>query len=100
MAGYVIFDVGPFDRDAMKLYLDKAWDTIKAHGGKVLARTTNIDVRESTHGTGWQPSRILIIEFPSMAAAQAWYDSPEYQEILPNRLANSKDNMVIVEGAT
>jgi hypothetical protein len=29
----VIFDVGPSDRDAMKPHLDKAFDTLKAHGG-------------------------------------------------------------------
>jgi uncharacterized protein (DUF1330 family) len=33
-----------------------------------------------------------------MDAARSWYDSPEYQEILPIRLRASKDNMVIVDG--
>jgi uncharacterized protein (DUF1330 family) len=37
-------------------------------------------------------------KFPSVDVARAWYESPEYQEILPIRLRNSKDNMVIVEG--
>ena len=98
MAGYVIVDIGPSDRDAMKPYLDKAFDMIKSHGGKVIVRTSNIDIREGSHGAGWSPTRILIIEFPSMGAAQAWYDSPEYQEILPIRVKNAKDNLVIVEG--
>ena len=30
--------------------------------------------------------RTVIVEFPSMTAFRAWYDSPEYQEILPLRL--------------
>ena len=98
MSAYVIFDVGPSDREAMQPYLDKAWDTVTAHGGKVLALTSNIDVRESTHGPGWKPARVLIIEFASMDAARGWYESPEYQAILPIRLKASKDNMVIVEG--
>jgi uncharacterized protein (DUF1330 family) len=98
MTGYVIFDVGPFDRDAMGPYLEKAFDTITAHGGKLIARTSNIEVREATHGPGWKPSRILIIEFASMEAARSWYESPEYQEILPIRLKAAKDNMVIIEG--
>jgi uncharacterized protein (DUF1330 family) len=33
-----------------------------------------------------------------MDAARGWYESPEYQAILPIRLKASKDNMVIVEG--
>jgi uncharacterized protein (DUF1330 family) len=98
MTGYVIFDVGPSDRDAMGPYLEKAFDTITSHGGKLIARTNNIEIREETHGAGWHPSRILIIEFASMDKAKAWYDSPEYQDILPIRLKFGKDNMVIVEG--
>ena len=98
MTGYVIFDVGPSDREAMKPYPDKAFDTIAAHGGKLIARTGNIDVRESTYGPSWRPSQILIIQFVSMDAARAWYESPEYQAILPIRLKHGKDNMVIVEG--
>jgi uncharacterized protein (DUF1330 family) len=98
MAAYVIFDVGPFDRDAMKPYLERAWDTLIPYGGKAIVRTGNIDIRENSHGLGWKPTRILIIEFPSMEAARSWYESPEYQEILPIRLNASQDNMVIVEG--
>jgi uncharacterized protein (DUF1330 family) len=98
MAAYVIFDVGPSDRDALKPYLERAFDTLIPYAGKVIARTSNVDVRESSHGTGWKPTRILIIEFPSLDAARSWYESPEYQEILPVRLKASKDNMVIVEG--
>jgi len=98
MTGYVIFDVGPSDRGAMGPYLEKAFDTLIPYGGKVLARSGNIDIRESTHGPGWKPTRILIIEFGTMEDAKAWYESPEYQEILPIRLKHGKDNMVIVEG--
>jgi uncharacterized protein (DUF1330 family) len=45
------------------------------------------------------PTRLLIIEFPTLAAARAWYESPEYQALLPLRIsARGPDNMVIVEG--
>ena len=98
MAAYVIFDVGPSNRDAMKPYLEKAIDTLGAHGGRVIVNTGNNDVRENSHGPGWKPTRLFIAEFSSMEAAQSWYESPEYQEILPIRLKASKDNMVIVEG--
>jgi hypothetical protein len=42
MAAYVIFDVGPSDRDALKPYLERAFDTLVPRGGKVIARTSNI----------------------------------------------------------
>ena len=94
MTAYVIFDVRTIDREALKPYLEKAFETIEAFGGKLIARTSNIDVREGN----WAFDRILVIEFPSMETARSWYDSPEYQKILPIRLAATYDQMMIVEG--
>jgi len=94
MAAYVIFDARPIDRDALKPYSERAFATLVPYDGKVIARTSNVDVREGD----WKPTRVLIIEFPNMEAARSWYESPEYQEILPIRLKATHDNMVIVEG--
>jgi uncharacterized protein (DUF1330 family) len=44
------------------------------------------------------PKRVTLVEFPSMDAARAWYDSPEYLRIRPIRLENAESNMVLVEG--
>ncbi|MBX9945102.1 MAG: DUF1330 domain-containing protein [Reyranella sp.] len=99
MTAYVIFDPGPrTDPEAMKQYSAKAFDTLVPYGGKVIVRTNNLEIRESNNGPGWRPTRLLIIEFPSMVAARAWYDSPEYQELLPIRLSAATENVVIVEG--
>jgi uncharacterized protein (DUF1330 family) len=42
--------------------------------------------------------RTVVIEFPDRATAEAWYNSPAYQKILPIRLANSTGAMIIVDG--
>jgi uncharacterized protein (DUF1330 family) len=47
----------------------------------------------------WQPERVVIIEFPDMAALNAWYTSPEYQPLIPLRHASAKDMLIKVEGA-
>jgi uncharacterized protein (DUF1330 family) len=47
---------------------------------------------------GPEPKRVVILEFADAAAVKRWYNSPEYQKILPNRLANSKARAFIVEG--
>jgi hypothetical protein len=54
MAGYVIFDVGPFDREAMKPYLDEAFDTLKAYGGKrwLLTVPTSMSVKVAMRPVG------------------------------------------------
>ena len=46
----------------------------------------------------WRPKRIVIVEFPSMEKAKAWYNSPAYQEILPFRLNNTDDKFIFVDG--
>ena len=48
MGAYVIFDVPPGgDLEAMKPYREKAFETIVPYGGKVLARTDAIEMRET-----------------------------------------------------
>ena len=43
--------------------------------------------------------RIVIIEFPSMQQARAWYDSPAYQAIVGIRRNASEGRLFLVEGA-
>jgi uncharacterized protein (DUF1330 family) len=94
MAAYVIFDVVSVHPEQMTGYRDKAIASLEAYGGKIIVAGNDIDAREGD----WHPKRIVIIEFPTMERAQAWYDSPEYQEVLPIRLRANRDKMVIVEG--
>jgi uncharacterized protein (DUF1330 family) len=100
MAAYVIFDVPPGgDLEAMKPYTEKAFDTLIPYGGRAIVRTDEVDVREVRRDKAWTPTRLLIIEFPNLAAANAWYVSPEYLALLPLRInARGPDNMVIVAG--
>jgi len=94
MAAYVLFDAVSVHPERMGGYRDKALASVKAFDGKLVAATNTIDCREGD----WHPTRIVMLEFPSMEKAQAWYDSPEYQEVLPIRLDANRDKMVIFEG--
>jgi len=49
---------------------------------------------------GPEPKPIVILEFADPAAVKRWYDSPEYQKILPIRPANSTGHAFIVEGVS
>lgn len=79
-------------RNAYKEYGAKVGATVGAHGGKPIVAGGAIEVIEGD----WTPSRIIVLEFAD--TARAWYDSPEYQEILPIRLEAADDNFLIVEG--
>lgn len=54
---------------------------------------------ESLEG-GPAPDSVVLLEFPSVEDAQAWYNSPEYQAALPDRLEAAEYRSFIVEGFT
>jgi uncharacterized protein (DUF1330 family) len=68
--------------------------TIDKHGGKYLVRGGSSTQRE---GEALR-DRHVIVEFPSRQALDTWYDSPEYQAILPLRTNNSVGQIVLVDG--
>jgi uncharacterized protein (DUF1330 family) len=96
MPAYVIFDIHVDDPDAYAPYRGPAGAAVEAHGGRYLARGGATDLLEGD----WDIDRLVILEFPSMEQARAWYDSPEYQEVAPIRQAASRGRGVIVEGAS
>ena len=72
-------------------YLEQVEATVAPHGGKWLAQGP-ADVVEGS----WQGS-VVLMEFPSREAANAWYNSPEYQAILPLRLNNAISDVVLID---
>lgn len=94
MPAYMISDSTVHNQALMDDYAKKAGPTVKAHGGKVRAAGVAIEHKEGP----WNPKRLVVIEFPTMAAARVWYDSPEYQAILPMRLKASSGSLLFVDG--
>jgi uncharacterized protein (DUF1330 family) len=68
--------------------------TIESHQGRVIAFDEEPNVFEGP----MEHPRTVILEFPSMPAFQAWYDSPEYQEILPLRLKSTRVTLIVAKG--
>jgi len=94
--GYVIVQVSEIhDPDAYATYRPLAGKTVADHGGTFLVRGGNAERLEGEGECG----RNVVLEFPSVAAAKAWYSSPEYQAALKIRLAASTGSLIIVEGA-
>jgi uncharacterized protein (DUF1330 family) len=73
-------------------YLEQVEQTVKSHGGKWLA------LGEGQVIEGAWPGTVVLMEFPSMTAAQNWYQSVEYQKILPLRVNNSISDLILVDG--
>jgi uncharacterized protein (DUF1330 family) len=94
MLGYIIVNIEVTDREGFERYRDAVPPMIAKHGGRYLVRGGKLQVKEGA--PGWQ--RLVVLEFPSLAAAQAFYDDPDYAPLLALRLASTKSEMVMVEG--
>ena len=94
MSAYVIVDVAQTDADAAARYRDLAATAAARHGGRYVARGGARTVLEGD----WAPERIVVIEFASVDAARAWYESPEYTEARAVRADAGRWNMIVVEG--
>jgi uncharacterized protein (DUF1330 family) len=95
MAAYVFASIEVTDPEMYDEYRKGVAATIAQHGGRFLARGGAVVPLEGP----FVPKRIVIVEFPSMAAAQAWYASPEYAPLLALRQRASKGDLFITEGA-
>ena len=47
---------------------------------------------------GDKPDGVVMLEFPTVEDAKAWYNSPDYQAALPHRLKAAKHRAIIVDG--
>jgi uncharacterized protein (DUF1330 family) len=86
MAGYILVNVEVLDPVGYQQYTAQVPDTVARFGGKFLIRA---GANETLEGE-WEPHRIVLLEFPSVEQARAWYDSPEYQAIIPLRQRYSR----------
>ena len=94
MPAYFIAEVEVTNPTAYDTYRPLAGASIAQYGGKFLARGGKTELLEGEA----EPQRIVVIEFADMDAAKRWYYSPEYQEALKIRLANSRGRVLLVEG--
>jgi uncharacterized protein (DUF1330 family) len=94
MPAYFVAELETTNAAGIEPYRAAVPATIAQYGGRFLARGGATRLLEG----GPEPKRIVILEFPDLAAARRWYESPEYQKILSIRLANSTGRAFIVEG--
>ena len=96
MSVYVIAQGKIENRGLIDQYVAKVIPTIESHQGRIVAFDEEPEVVEGSI----EHSRTVILEFPSMTAFHAWYDSPEYQEILPLRLKSTGGTLIVAKGFT
>jgi uncharacterized protein (DUF1330 family) len=95
MPAYVITDlVVVRDAERYGRYRPLGAASLEKYGGRYLARGGAVETLEGD----WPATRVGILEFDSMAAARAWYDSPEYTEARRLREGAVEVRFLLVEG--
>ena len=96
MPAYFVAEIEITNQAGFEPYRAAVPTTIAQYGGRYLTRGGTAELIEG----GPEPKRIVILEFADTAAVKRWYNSPEYQKILPIRLATSTGRAFIVEGVS
>jgi uncharacterized protein (DUF1330 family) len=97
MAAYVIAHIAEINNAARyEDYKRGVAATVGKFGGRFLVRGGSAKTLEGD----WRPGRVVVIEFPDMAALESWYRSSDYAPLLAIRLACSDGRLIAVEGAS
>ena len=94
MSAYVVVEIEVLDPERYETYKQLAPPSIAQYGGRYVARGGQVETLEGT----WSPKRLVILEFPSVDQAKAWWNSAEYAQAKALRQAASRTQMIVVEG--
>jgi len=94
MAAYAIFDVEIRDPARYQDFMAQVKPALEAAGARYLARGGAHKVYEGD----WIPRRIVLLEFPSVADFESFYNCPVYQGLKAIRDECSSARLVSVEG--
>jgi len=91
---YIVAHLRVTDAEAFESYRAQVPDVIRRHGGRYRIRGGRAYPLEGD----WPVERLVVLEFESVEAARAFYDSPDYQRLIPLRQAGAEGTLAIVEG--
>jgi uncharacterized protein (DUF1330 family) len=94
MSAYVVVQVEIKDPVRYADYRKMVPPSIEKYGGRFLVRGGKTHTLEGT----WAPGRFVVVEFPSVEQAKAWWASPEYAEARALRWATADSEMIVAEG--
>ena len=93
MSAYVIVNNTPKDPEKLQEYGSQAGPLVKKFGGELVISGGVTDVLNGSH----EHRRCVVLKFETAEAARAWYNSPEYQAIIPTREEGADTVFYVVE---
>ena len=95
MPAYIIVELEVTDPGAFEEYRQQVPATIAQYGGRYVVRGGATETLEG----GWNPKRLVVLEFASMDQAKRWYNSEAYRAPKALRFAAATSKAILVEGA-
>ena len=94
MPAYLISQITVRDAATYERYKQLAPPSIAVYGGRYVVRGGATETLEGS----WRPPRLVILEFPSIERARAWWNSPEYAAAKALRQTCADTEMLVVDG--
>lgn len=94
MPAYIVVEVEVLDPQRYESYKAMVPPSLEAFGGRFVVRGGKVETLEGD----WSPKRFVMVEFPSVEKAKAWWASEGYAEAKALRQATAKTQMIVVEG--
>lgn len=94
MKAYIIVDVHITNPGLYEEYRKLTPASLVPYDGKFIVRGGTTETLEGD----WAPGRVVVLEFPSVEKAKAWWSSPGYAPAKAIRQSASKTKMILVEG--
>ena len=95
MSVYLIIEIQIKDKAIYAEYIAKVRPIVEKYNGSYLARGGKV----TPIFGGWNPERIVVIEFSSPEDLKCWWNAPEYKEIAGLRERSTIGRAIMVEGA-
>jgi uncharacterized protein (DUF1330 family) len=95
MRYYAVAEIDITDPSWVPVYVKETTRLVEQHGGRYLARTSNVEKLEGDRAAA---QIYLIIEWPSKEAAEKFYESDPYKPHLESRRKGSNGEFVLVAG--
>jgi len=94
MTVYVIADVKVTDDSWVPNYAANVHEIVHKHGGRYLSRSANVETLE---GDALDTTLVALIQFPSMAAVQAFAEDPDYAPYAEARQKGSVTRLHVID---
>ncbi|MER7464760.1 DUF1330 domain-containing protein [Streptomyces sp. NPDC097981] len=94
MTAYAIAHIRPdtMNEDILR-YIEEIQSTMDPFEGRFLVHGAQVEVME-----GAFPGTVVVLAFPDIDRARAWYASPAYQALIPLRARHIPGEIILVDG--